>query len=78
MSLHIAIPKKCLKSKKEEEMWEELDWRHMTDESSGDDKNCLHQHHLPWRSPGLILTCLSSYFMGPFKWVLWPKAELTL
>ena len=33
-------------------MWGELDWQFMTDESSGDDENCLYQHHLPWHLKG--------------------------
>ena len=32
-------------------MWGELDWKFMTEESSGDEDS-LHQHPLPWRSKG--------------------------
>ena len=40
--------KKYLKTEKKERRWGDLDWRFMTDESSGSEGS-LYQHPLPWR-----------------------------
>ena len=34
-------------------MWDEIDFRYMTEESEGED--CINQHKLVWRSRGLSL-----------------------
>ena len=41
--------KTVLKKTRESEMWSEIDYKYMTEESEGED-DTIKQHKLPWRS----------------------------
>ena len=49
--------KTVLKKTRESEMWSEIDYKYMTEESEGED-DTIKQHKLPWRSRSKFYTCI--------------------
>ena len=47
--------KKHLKTEKERKLWEDIDFRYMSDENSDEDK--INKRTLPWRSQGINHLC---------------------
>ena len=56
----IALSQKEESTKKatEHSMWNEIDWRYMTEESDLEDLGSIVRHPLPWRSTSMSYTCM--------------------